>query len=320
MLLSYWLRLLCLVLFTLGTVQTILSLVMQLVTAFARRSIDRTVARTQERIYFAASISSHVLALLFSLLVVAPQYIQGETNTLEEHVGNICIAGAVLVAARYGYGILRAIRSLIQMRWVHGQDETVVQVGDLKVHICLSQYPLLAVAGLFWPRIILSQCLLENTAFSRPLLEIALAHETAHVRQRDNLKHFILASLAFKNSEKEGSLHRWRRAAERAADDDAVSRNSSRAILLAEALLVAARTSQPQHTQGFSLNLLPHEDELDHRIGRLLGDESVLPPPKMPNWRPVTYMATFFTASVCALLYIFAASLHRVAEYVLHLG
>ena len=54
-------------------------------------------------------------------------------------------------------------------------------MGDMAVHICADRYPLLAVAGLFSPRIILSQHLLDNAAFSPQLLEIALAHEKLHM-------------------------------------------------------------------------------------------------------------------------------------------
>jgi hypothetical protein len=321
MLLSYWLRLACLVLFSVGIIQVTLHSLLRFVLPLAKRGIDRMPARFQERIYFVGPVASHVLALLLSLLVVAPQYIRGETNPLQERVGVVCVTGAVLVAVRYLYGLLRAIQLLLQMHRAHmHHDEPVVLMGDMAVHICADGYPLLAVAGLFSPRIILSQRLLDNAAFSPQLLEIALEHERAHVRHHDNLKHFVLASLSFSVLGMDGSLQRWRYAAEQAADDDAVSGSSARAILLAETLLVAARVVPPQRTPAFSLGLLPHEEELDQRIGRLLRDDSVLAPTVTPSWRHMMYAATFLLASACALLHLFAASLHEVAEYVLHLG
>jgi hypothetical protein len=320
MLLSYWLRLVCLVLFSVGIIQVTLHLLTQLVTPLATRGIGRMTARFQERFYFVAPIASHVLALLLSLLVVAPQYIGGETNPLQERVGIVCVTGAVLVAVRYLYALLRAIQLLLQMRRAHRHDEPVVLVGDMAVHICADQYPLLAVAGLFSPRIVLSQRLLDNAAFSPQLLEIALAHEKAHVYHHDNLKHFVLASIALSGLKMEGSLQRWCYAAEHAADDDAVAGSSSRAILLAETLLVAARAVPPQRTPAFSLGLLPHEEELDQRIGRLLRDDAVLAPTTTPSWRHMMYAAAFLLASACALLHLFAASLYEVAEHVLHLG
>jgi hypothetical protein len=323
MLLSYWLRLACLVLFSMGVMQVTLQLLIRLVMTLAKRRVNRMSARFRERIYFVAALASHVLALLLCLLVVAPQYIRGETNPLQERVGVVCVTGALLVAVRYLYGLLRAVRFLLQMRRVHRHDEEpVVMAEDVTVHICANGYPLLAVAGLFSPRIVLSRHLLDNVAFSPRLLEIALAHEKAHVHHRDNLKHFVLASLALSDWWMEGSLKRWRYAAEQAADDDAVSGSSSRAILLAETLLVAARTVSSEGTPALSLGLLPHEEELDQRIGRLLQQDydSVLAPTIIPSWRHMMCASAFLFASACALLHLFAASLYEWAEYALHLG
>ena len=112
MLLSYWLRLACLVLVSVGILQITLDLVLRLVMPLARRRIHEMSARFQERIYFVTPVASHVLALLVSLLVVTPQYIRGETNPLQERVGVVCVAGALVVAVRYLYGLLRAIRLL----------------------------------------------------------------------------------------------------------------------------------------------------------------------------------------------------------------
>src|SRR5271154_7238082 len=113
MLLSYWLRLACLVLVSVGILQVTLHLLIRLVMPLARRRIDQMSARFQERIYFVTPVASHVLALLISLLVVTPQYIRGEANRLQERVGVVCVTGALLVAVRYLYGLLRANRLLL---------------------------------------------------------------------------------------------------------------------------------------------------------------------------------------------------------------
>ncbi len=321
MLLSYWLRMVCLVLFSVGMIQIGLHLSLRLVLRLAEKWLRRLTARCQERIYFAVPVTSHGAALLLTMLVVMPQYIRGETNPLQERVGLACIAGALIVAARYLYGTQRAIRLLLHMQRAHrSNDAPVVMAGGLPVHISAGIYPQLAVMGLFPPRIVLSQHLLDNPAFSPELLEIALAHESAHVQHYDNLKHFVLASLALSHRVWKGSLERWRDAAENAADDDAVSGNSSRAILLAETLLVVARAVPPRRVSALSLALLPHEEELDKRIGRLLCDDSTLVPPVTPRWRHVIGAGAFLLASTCILLYLVAGSFHEVAEYVLHLG
>jgi hypothetical protein len=321
MLLSYWLRLICLLLFSMGMVQTTLHLLLRLVMRLAEKSIDRMTARSQERIYFAIPVASHVVALLLTLLVVVPQYIRDETNPFQERVGIVCVAVALVVAVRYLYCVLRAARLLLEMRRAYSRDDApVVLAGGTPVHISAEMYPLLAVTGLFSPRIVLSQHLFDNPAFSSQLLEIALTHESAHVRHFDNLKHFVLASLALSRRAMEGPLQRWRHAAENAADDEATSPDSSRAILLAEALLVAARAVPSQRTAVLSLALLPHEEGLDKRIGRLLRDESALAPTTTLSWRHIIGAGAFLLGSSCALLPLIAASFHEAAEYVLHLG
>jgi Zn-dependent protease with chaperone function len=323
MLLSYWFRLFCLMLFSVGVMQVALYLLLRLVMPVADRGISRMTARCQERIYFAIPVASHVVALLLAMSVVGPQYIRNETNRLQEHVGIVCMAGATIIAARYLYALLRAALLILQMHRAHKHDEApVVLTGGTPVYTSVDMHPLLAVTGVFSPRIVISRHLLNNAEFSSESLEIALAHETAHLCQHDNLKHLVLASLTLFNAgaRQERSLQRWRHAAEIAADDDAVSGNFSRAILLAETLLVAARTVPSQRMSVLSLGLLPHEEELDKRIDRLLRNDSTLAPTTTPSWRHIIGGGIFLLAGTCTLLHLFAASFHEAAEYVLHLG
>jgi hypothetical protein len=323
MLLSYWLRLICLLLFSLGSLQVALDLLLRLAMSLAKQGINRMTSRGRERVYFAVPVASHVVALLLALLVVGPQYIQNETNPLQERVGTVCLAGAIVIAARYLYALLRTAELVLQIRRANKRDDgRVVLAGGMPVHISTDIYPLLAVTGLFSTRIVISRHLLANAAFSPELLEIALAHEEAHVCHHDNLKHLVLASLALLRPgvRPGGSLQRWRYAAEIAADEDAVSGNSSRAILLAESLLVAARAVPPQRASLLSLGLLPHEEELDKRIGLLLREDSAHLPAMTPGWRGIIRAAALLMAATCALLHHSAASFHELAEYVLHLG
>ena len=114
-------------------------------------------------------------------------------------------------------------------------------------------------------------------------------------------------------------LQHWRQAAEIAADEDAVSGNSSRAIQLAETLLIAARTVPPQRAPELSLSLLRHEEDLDHRIHRLLG-ENPPQPVAHPEKPRAIQCAALLAAGVCLGLILFAASFPQTVEYVLHLG
>jgi Zn-dependent protease with chaperone function len=318
MLLSYWLRVVCLALFSVGTIQLTFHLLLRFVTPLAGRSIDRMSARSHERLCFAILVAPHLLALLLTLTVVIPQYIRNETNLLPERVGMVCFAGALAVTLRYLYAVLRGARLLRNKQ--RPKDAPVIIAAGLPVHLTAETYPQLAVTGLFSPRVILSQHLFVNPAFSPELLEIALAHEKAHIRHFDNLKHFILLSLVLPH-EPAGAqwLQRWRQAAEIAADEDAVSGNSSRAIQLAETLLIAARTVSPQRAPELSLSLLRHEEDLDHRIHRLLGDNPPEPATHPEKPRAI-HAAALLAAGACVGFILIAASFPQMVEYLLHLG
>jgi hypothetical protein len=317
MLLPYWLRLACLALFSMGTIQIALRLLLRFIVPLARRSMDRMSARIRERLCFAIPVAPHLLALLLTLLLVIPQYIRNETNLLPERVGIICFAGALAMAIRYLYAVLRVTRLLRNKH--EPEDAPVIMTAGLPVHLTAETYPQLAVTGLFSPRVILSRHLLANPAFSAELLEIALAHEKSHIRHFDNLKHLMLLSLVLPHHPAEQWLQRWRQAAEIAADEDAVSGNSSRAIQLAETLLIAARTVPSQRSPELSLSLLRHEEDLDHRIHRLLGDNPPEPVAQPQELRAIQ-CAALLAASACLGLILFAASFPQMVEYVLHLG
>jgi Peptidase family M48 len=304
-----------------GMIQLALSLMLRAVMPFIQTVVDKMTARCQERIYFAIPIAPRVVALMCGLIVLAPQYIRSETNPLRERVGTACVVGALAVALLYLYETSRVAQLLFRERRIHILDSSsIFLTGGMQVHVSEDTRPLLAVTGILAPRIVISKHLLDNVEFSQELLQIALAHENAHVFHRDNLKYLVLASLCFPRSEKQRQLRRWRYAAEIAADDDAVAGNSSRAILLAETLLVAARTIPRQGGSALSLGLRPHEEELNQRVDRLLRDDSTIAPTmKLAKWHVVVATASAL-GGICALSQLSNTSIHEICEYLLHLG
>lgn len=321
MLLSYSLRLMCLTLFSVGAIEITLQLLLRFVMPFAERWVDRMTARGQERVWFAVPIAPHFLAALLTLIFVVPQYVRDETNLLPERVGMVCFAGALLVAMRYLFAVARGAWLLIEMqRKFSSGDGCVISAGGLPVYLSSAMYPQLAVTGIFSPKVVLSRHLFESAAFSPELLEIALAHERAHVRHYDNLKHLVLASLTLsRRGGEERRVKRWRSAAEMAADDDAVSGSSLRAILLAETLLIAARAVPDQRMAMVSLSLLRHEEDLDKRVSRLLRNDPNSGVTLLDCQQAIRAIG-FLLASACGGLLLSVASFHKLVEYVLHLG
>jgi hypothetical protein len=223
---------------------------------------------------------------------------------------------ALLVGARYAYALTRAI-SLIHSSRGQRRMGVASSVVGTPIQLAGNDYPLLAVAGFLSPKILVSRRLLDSGALSSDALEIALAHERAHLRQFDNLKLLILSSLDLPLCST-SVLRRWRRAAEIAADDDAAAGSRRNAILLAETLLTTARMVPHEPQTALALGLLPHEEDLEDRIHRLLGEAAAGGVCVKPFSRIGATLLLFCLAS---LLLLFAfAPFHNCTEYLLHLG
>jgi hypothetical protein len=126
--------------------------------------------------------------------------------------------------------------------------------------------PALLVAGIFRPRILISRG--AGELLDAPEMQVAIRHELAHVRRRDNLKKLVLRFCSFPFMAK---LEReWLHAAELAADDAAVN-DEHAALDLASALIKMTRQRPRMLTPELAMSLVPHEGTLlTGRIERLL--------------------------------------------------
>jgi len=126
--------------------------------------------------------------------------------------------------------------------------------------------PLILVAGIWRPTFFVSRQARELLGDRE--MHIAIEHELAHVRFRDNLKKLLLLLCRFPFF---GDLERsWSQAAEFAADDAAV-RDQSSALDLASALLTIASGPQPAQLPVTAMRLVSSSDEaLRERVERLL--------------------------------------------------
>ena len=315
MLFPYWCRLVCLALCSAGVIQAVLALLLRLLTPILHRAFAGLSTRGVERACFAVPVASHLAAFLLVALMIVPGYIHNETNLAGERVGLYCVFGSMLVAARYFYALSRAFRL---MRGSLRPAEVVALSGtDLPIRLTQGDYPPLAVAGFFSPEIFVSRRLLDAAVLSPKALQVAFDHERAHLRQFDNFKLLILSALDLPLLSS-SVVRSWRRAAEFAADDEAVAGVRSRAILLAEALLTAAQSvpAQPQGT--LMLHLLPHEEDLEDRIHRLLRNDA--PGRRIARTSSMLSLSLLVAGPVSILIASAAAPIHEWAEFLLHLG
>jgi Zn-dependent protease with chaperone function len=157
-------------------------------------------------------------------------------------------AGAtiVLAAGACGRGVLLARRArALEARWqasaapIDLHDLSGTRIRAYAVH---DRFPIVALVGLWRPRLFIAGQVLS--ALNTSELRVAVAHELAHQRARDNAKRAILAwtpdLLGWLNA---GRLleRQWAAAAERDADRSAAGESRSRRIDLAGALVKVTR-------------------------------------------------------------------------------
>lgn len=304
--LSYSLRLICLVLFSIGLIHLLLTALLQLLSPALERFISASSARSQERFRFALATAPYFVAVCIAVSVAGTNYLLHENNMGSESVGWACLVGAAMVCIRYGIVAARSGRHMYAMH-AHNTAALNQRISDVN-HVA----PPLAVIGLFRPRIAASPSVRKGEVFSKASLAVALAHEESHLRNWDNLKLLLLSSLS-RSGNRSDAVQQWRRAAEKAADDDAVDGSRSRAILLAEALTAAARFASRPAPVSFAMELLPYECELEERVNRLLDQKP----------EPESARASCLAAIGLLLLGVAAITLlpasHEFAELLLHL-
>ena len=325
MLLSYWWRLACLALVSIGVIQIFLDALLWLVSPVIVRFLEAAGIRAKERTFFTTQIATHLLACMLTFLFLVPQYMRRETNLEQERVGILCILIAAAIFARYAHAVLRALTISAQtIRW-HRRLGAPFFLPAAEVPVfCVPAHPPLALVGLLSPRIVISKALLKEKSLPPAALDVAIAHENSHARNRDNLKLLLLSCLphlGLKTARRPSVLRQWQSLAELAADYDAVGESPVRAVLLAETLLAVARTTSQNHQRILSAALLPHEEDLQNRINHLLCPTPLTFAQDRPAERLIMMSGAVFVLATAIALFAYIVSLwHPFAECLLHLG
>jgi beta-lactamase regulating signal transducer with metallopeptidase domain len=173
------------------------------------------------------------------------------------------------------------------------------------------------------PRILISKTMLERSRLCAEALAIALDHERAHMRHRDNWKLFALTclpGLGLHTKTRPACMRLWQRYNDWAADDDAVNGSRSRALMLAESLVACAKSIPAAKPDFLFIGFATHEDELTARIDRLLGFERPWQGAANRELPPLLACAGTILVAACLFLVQVAPWLHETAEAILHLG
>lgn len=219
------------------------------------------------------------LAALLVIVIGVPSFLRFEPRDLAEPVGFLCLAAAALGVSIWIVSFWRAAHALLtSLRYVRECERAgcwaQVPCASSPALLLEMNAPLLLIAGVFRPRLVVSTGLLA--ALSAAEWAAALRHERAHCISRDNLKRLLLiaAPRMFPWSRAWRELDRaWVQFAEWAADDYASCAEPNGSLHLAEGLIRLARLGSSVSLPLLATPLLAAGSDLTVRIERLLRKE-----------------------------------------------
>jgi hypothetical protein len=209
-------------------------------------------------------------------LVFLSGHLRYEPRNVEESFGSLLIGLALLATAltvRSGQRLGSVARSSLLLRRLAGPAHAAPsEVLEIEESTAVS------LAGIFRTRILVGSTV--RAALTPAELDVAIAHERAHRRSRDNVKRCAIfcAPDVFGWSARARHLEaRWRAEAECRADARAVGGDEARALHLASALVKVAKLGQaPRSPLRSTVWSTFHEAPLlDARVRRLVGGGAV---------------------------------------------
>lgn len=218
------------------------------------RILRRLNANAAANLVLAFRLFPFVFGMLVSAGLALPAFLEFEPRSTHEMLDWPLLLLAVIGAIGFGVLIFRACHLLLSTRrWLREQESTAQKLSSSS-H-CAALYrtndssSLLAVAGMFRPRIFLSADVAD--ALTPQEADAAISHELAHVRSWDNLKQFLLKVVRAPRWIR--SLHEldhcWAQASEMAADEKALATGAS-ALDLSAALIKVARLGSMESNYG----------------------------------------------------------------------
>ncbi len=253
-----------------------------------------------------------IASLFFAVAIFLPAHFRYEEPHTEESFGMLLTAVAAFGAAI----LIRSMWRAASAGWRGRQalratrrTATDLREGALAVRsvsgICL--------AGVLRPRVLVGSDALG--ALTDAELDVAISHEIAHQRSRDNVKRFLL----FCAPDLLGALPiarrlegAWAAEAEYHADAHAVRGDEDRAVSLASALVKVARLGGSAVLPERAWSAFHVPTLLEQRVRRLVGARAPAPASRTRSLRPVIVAGA--AAPVLIWLADVSYTLHLVTE------
>jgi Zn-dependent protease with chaperone function len=318
----YVLRLLCLCLASFFLVSSIAGLIASFASRAAVRMAETMRARSAARFLLSLRLLPLASGVGAVLGLCIPSYLWLEPRGTPERVGLVCLTLALVAAASCSLSLIRTTRAIAvslrcNRRWQRGGRETRLTGGASPALLVEKEAPLLALAGILRPRLVISDGVL--CSLSSEELDVALDHENAHRVSRDNLKRLLLLLAPGPIPFVRGFAlleQAWARFSEWAADDEATAGDSLRALSLAAALLRVARMGSSPRLSFLHTSLVPRDHGLSARIDRLLRSDQTHPvlSPRTRTFLGAAGLGISFSLAILIFWPTALASVHRLLE------
>ncbi|MGA3090205.1 MAG: M56 family metallopeptidase [Terriglobales bacterium] len=247
---------------------------LSLLVAVVWRLLDRlpTTKRGLADGLFALRVLPLAASAVITFTFVVPSFQLLEPRSIDEGMGIMPLTLGVCALLLIACGCFRVVAAQtrtarVVSRWLEDARPFAGNAAAGNVTLCSRRtVPPLTLVGVRKPRVLIAAS--SVALLSHDELHIALKHELAHMRSRDNLKKLVFRFCPFPGMAKLESA--WSQTAELAADDAAVTRLAD-AIDLASALVKLSRLlpieTAPVCTVGFVTG------SIGARVARLLAWE-----------------------------------------------
>ncbi len=324
--LPYSIRLLCLCCASFFLIHMALALAARLGAGTAVRIAAHMKPRSAARMLFALRILPLALTLIAVLAFCIPSYLWLEPEATGEKVGLLCVLMAALGVLLWIPALKRVIDAVRgTSRYLNDCERHGRRINvpgeDSPALLLADKAPVLAVAGILHPRLLISRRVLRE--LSPEQREAALHHEHAHRTSGDNLKRLLilLAPDVIPFVATFSGLERaWSKFTEWSADDEATAGDPERALTLASALVRVAKMGSRPRANMLSCSLVGGSQELSERVDRLLRPQ---PKPGKPAKEVVRLLGTAgaLVATAAAVVTFWPGSLslvHQALERLVH--
>jgi Zn-dependent protease with chaperone function len=235
------------------------------------RGVSSRVRRAAEHAdaIFLSTIAPAAVAVCGAVFVTLPAFILFEPSGRSERPGVLMAVSASVGAAYVVTAVARMIKLVrlsrrCTMAWMSDAQALPTADWGLPAYAIDTDYPVVAVAGVIRPRLLIDRRLLVSCSDEE--LRAIAAHERAHVRTYDNARRAVISACV---GSKSASAQEWRRASEFAADESAAI-TPDRAAVLAGALVKIARLAAIVPAPPLPFATIHDGGALEMRVQRLL--------------------------------------------------